>query len=493
VLNDVLLPAMKEVGDKFGAGELILPFVLQSAEVMKKAVKHLEQFLEKAEGYTKGRVVLATVYGDVHDIGKSLVNTILSNNGYTVYDLGKQVPVNTIIEKAVEVNADAIGLSALLVSTSKQMPLCVQELDKRGLTFPVMIGGAAINRRFGRRAMFVESERPYAPGVFYCKDAFEGLETMDALQESPEKRAELTAKLIDAARKDVYLHANVGKDVRAGDDAGKRSDVQADVPVPTPPFWGAKVVRDIPLGEVMKWLDLDELYRLQWGGRGSGPEYKAAVKNEFEPTLKRLTADAEKNGWIKPEAIYGYFPVNSDRNDVIVFDPQAYALNGEKKEITRFSFPRQEGRDRLCLADYFRDISSDVVDVAAFQIVTVGEEATKRFERLQAEGEYTEAFYSHGLSVEAAEAVAQWMHSRVRRELGIPEERGKRYSWGYGACPDLDDHAKLFEILPAREELGMDYTSAFQLMPEQSTAAIVIHHPEAKYYVVREDAAAARA
>ena len=222
----------------------------------------------------------------------------------------------------------------------------------------------------------------------------------------------------------------------------------------------------------MKWLDLDELYRLQWGGRGSGPEYKAAVKNEFEPTLARLTASAEQEGWIKPEAIYGYFPVNSDRNDVIVYDPQAYALNGEKKEITRFSFPRQERRDRLCLADYFRDVAQDSVDVAAFQIVTVG-------------------FYSHGLSVEAAEAVAQWMHSRVRRELGIPEERGKRYSWGYGACPDLDDHARLFEILPAREALGMDYTSAFQLMPEQSTAAIVIHHPEAKYYVVREDAAAA--
>ncbi len=493
VLNEVLLPAMKEVGDKFGAGELILPFVLQSAEVMKKAVKHLEQFLEKAEGYTKGRVVLATVYGDVHDIGKSLVNTILSNNGYTVYDLGKQVPVNTIIEKAVEVNADAIGLSALLVSTSKQMPLCVQELDKRGLTFPVMIGGAAINRRFGRRAMFVEAERPYAPGVFYCKDAFEGLETMDALQSSPQGRADLTAKLIDAARKDVFLHANVGKDVRAGDDAGRRSDVQADVPVPTPPFWGAKAVKNIPLGEVFALLDLDELYRLQWGGRGSGPEYKATVKNEFEPALKRLTAEAEREKWLTPEAIYGYFPANASGNDVIIYDPQAYALNGEKRELTRFVFPRQEGRDRLCLADYFRDVSTGVVDVAAFQIVTVGDEATRRFEKLQAAGEYTEGYYSHGLAVESAEAVAQWMHARIRRELALTDERGKRYSWGYGACPDLDDHAKLFEILPAREELGMDYTSAFQLTPEQSTAAIVIHHPEAKYYVVREDAAAARA
>jgi 5-methyltetrahydrofolate--homocysteine methyltransferase len=216
VLNEVLLPAMKEVGDKFGAGELILPFVLQSAEVMKKAVKHLEQFLEKAEGYTKGKVVLATVYGDVHDIGKSLVNTILSNNGYTVFDLGKQVPVNTILDKAVEVGADAIGLSALLVSTSKQMPLCVQELDRRGMQIPVLIGGAAINRRFGRRALFVEGERAYDSGVFYCKDAFEGLETMDVLQDST-RREKFTIKNLDDARKDVFLRSVVGKDIAVGD------------------------------------------------------------------------------------------------------------------------------------------------------------------------------------------------------------------------------------------------------------------------------------
>src|SRR5438067_6078784 len=239
VLNEVLLPAMKEVGDKFGAGELILPFVLQSAEVMKRAVRHLEQFLERAEGYTKGRVVLATVYGDVHDIGKSLVNTILSNNGYTVYDLGKQVPVNTIIDKAVEVNADAIGLSALLVSTSKQMPLCVQELDKRSLKFPVLIGGAAINRRFGRRALFVDGERAYEPGVFYCKDAFEGLETMDALQtDDSSRRAAFVAKLLEDARNDVFLRTAVGKDIAVGDQGGVKSNVTQDHPVPAAPFFG---------------------------------------------------------------------------------------------------------------------------------------------------------------------------------------------------------------------------------------------------------------
>jgi 5-methyltetrahydrofolate--homocysteine methyltransferase len=492
VLNEVLLPAMKEVGDKFGAGELILPFVLQSAEVMKKAVKHLESFLEKAEGYTKGKVVLATVYGDVHDIGKSLVNTILSNNGYTVFDLGKQVPVNTIIEKALEVGADAIGLSALLVSTSKQMPLCVQELDRRGIRIPVLIGGAAINRRFGRRAMFVEGERAYDSGVFYCKDAFEGLETMDALQDET-RRAGITEKLVADARKDVFLHGNVGKDVKQGIAGGERSDVSHDHPIPSAPFYGATVLNDIPLDEVFDLLDLDELYRLQWGGRGSGTEYDRMVKEEFEPTLKRLKAEALADGWIRPRAVYGYFPVQSVGNELVVYEPDAYAKDGSLVEKTRFHFPRQEGRERLCIADYFRSSTSGDVDVVGFQVVTVGDEATRRFEALQAAGEYSEAFYSHGIAVEAAEAVAEWMHRRIRRELGIPGGRGKRYSWGYGACPDLEDHAQLFKLLPAESGLGMELTSAYQLIPEQSTAAILVHHPQAKYYAVRTAAESATA
>ena len=483
VLNEVLLPAMKEVGDKFGAGELILPFVLQSAEVMKKAVKHLEQFLEKAEGFTKGKVVLATVYGDVHDIGKSLVNTILSNNGYTVFDLGKQVPVNTILDKAVEVGADAIGLSALLVSTSKQMPLCVQELDKRGMQIPVLIGGAAINRRFGRRALFVEGERAYDSGVFYCKDAFEGLETMDVLQD-PGRRKKFVVKNLDDARNDVFLRTTVGKDIAVGDAGGNRSDVVGDNPIPTPPFWGTRVVRDVPLDEIFALLDLDELYRLQWGARGSGDQYKSTVKNEFEPTLERLKKDAKKNGWIKPEVVYGYFPAQSLGNDVIIYDPAAYSSDGGSlREIARFHFPRMVGRERLCLADYIRSVDSGDVDVVPLQVVTVGSEATKRFEHLQGKNEYSEAFYSHGLSVESAEAVAEWSHRRIRKELGL--ETGKRYSWGYGACPDLDDHTTVFRLLPAKEALGMELTEAFQLLPEQSTAAVIIHHPEAKYYAVR--------
>ena len=484
VLNEVLLPAMKEVGDKFGAGELILPFVLQSAEVMKKAVKHLEQFLERAEGYTKGKVVLATVYGDVHDIGKSLVNTILSNNGYTVFDLGKQVPVNTIIDKAIEVNADAIGLSALLVSTSKQMPLCVQELDRRGLDIPVLIGGAAINRRFGRRAMFVDGDRAYASGVFYCKDAFEGLETMDRLQDD-DARPKFVARVLEDAHNDKFLNTNVGKDAAAGIAGGARSDVTTDNPVPSAPFFGVRTLGEIPLDEVFALLDLDELYRLQWGGRGSGPEYDEMVRREFEPVRKRLEESARCEQWLEPRAIYGFFPAQSSGNDLIVYDPAAYAADGATREIARFHFPRQEGRERLCLADYFRSVDSSDVDVVGFQIVTVGTRASERFQVLQAAGEYTEAFYVHGIAVETAEAVAEWMNRRVRQELGVPPGQGKRYSWGYGACPDLEDHAQLFKILPAERELGMSLTSAYQLVPEQSTAAIVIHHPQAKYYAVR--------
>ena len=485
VLNEVLLPAMKVVGDKFGAGELILPFVLQSAEVMKRAVKHLEQFLERAEGYTKGKVVLATVYGDVHDIGKSLVNTILSNNGYTVYDLGKQVPVNTIIEKALEVEADAIGLSALLVSTSKQMPLCVQELAKRQIEIPVLIGGAAINRRFGRRALFFDGEHAYPAGVFYCKDAFEGLETMDLLQDA-EKREPFIAKLVEDARSDVFLNTQVGKDIAAGSAAGERSSIGEDHPVPTPPFWGTRVLHDIPADEVFDVLDLDELYRLQWGGRGSGEQFERAVKEEFEPTLRRLREASLIEGWVKPQAVYGYFPVQSEGNSVVVYDPAQYAESGKTVEIARFHFPRQEGRERLCLADYYRSVKSGDVDVAVLQVVTVGQNATSHFERLQGANEYTEAFYAHGYSVEMAEATAEWLHRHVRRELGIPGGRGKRYSWGYGACPDLDDHAVVFQLLPeARTELGMDHTVSFQLLPEQSTAAMITHHPDAKYYAVR--------
>jgi len=275
--------------------------------------------------------------------------------------------------------------------------------------------------------------------------------------------------------------------VRSGDDAGQRSDVAADNPVPAPPFWGTRVLRDIPIDEVFALLDLDELYRLQWGARGSGEQYENTIKNEFEPVLRRLKEDSRVNGWIRPQAVYGYFPAQSEGNTVIVYDAELYAKTGEKKEVSRFSFPRMVGRERLCLADYIRSVESGVVDVLPLQIVTVGNEASLHFEKLQGANEYSEAFYAHGIAVEAAEAVAEWLHRHIKGELAL--DTGKRYSWGYGACPDLDDHARVFELLPATEALGMTLTESFQLLPEQSTAAVIMHHPEAKYYAVRGAAA----
>jgi 5-methyltetrahydrofolate--homocysteine methyltransferase len=333
--------------------------------------------------------------------------------------------------------------------------------------------------------LFVDGERPYEPGVFYCKDAFEGLETMDVLQDA-EKREPFVVKQLEDARKDVFLRTTVGKDIAAGSASTERSEVATDNDVPAPPFWGTRVVRDIPLDEVFAHLDLDELYRLQWGARGSGEQYERTVREEFEPVLERLKAESKREGWLVPQAVYGYFPVQSQGNDLIVYDPAAFSSDGGSlREIARFSFPRMIGRERLCLADYFRSVESGDVDVAPVQVVTVGDAASQRFAELQGKGEYTEAYYSHGLAVEAAEAVATWMHQRVRDELGIGEARGKRYSWGYGACPDLDDHEVVFKLLPAAEALGMELTEAYQLIPEQSTAAIVVHHPEAKYYAVR--------
>jgi 5-methyltetrahydrofolate--homocysteine methyltransferase len=308
---------------------------------------------------------------------------------------------------------------------------------------------------------------------------------MDVLQNT-DRRSQFVAESLEAARTDVFLRTTVGKDIAVGDRGGQRSETRADNLVPKAPFFGVRVIRDIPLDEVFELLDLDELYRLQWGGRGSGEQYEATVRNEFKPTLDRLTAQAKREGWIVPRAVYGLFPVQSEGNDLIVYDPAAYQSDGASlRQIARFHFPRQEGRDRLCLADYFRSTQSSDVDVVGLQVVSVGDDATRRFEVLQAAGEYTEAFYSHGLSVEAAEATAEWMHRHIRRELGISGAQGKRYSWGYGACPDLDDHAEVFKLLPAEQALGMTLTSAFQLVPEQSTAALIVHHPEAKYYAVR--------
>ncbi len=487
ILNTVLLPAMKEVGDKFGAGELILPFVLQSAEVMKKAVSHLETYLEKQAGVTKGTVVMATVYGDVHDIGKNLVKTILANNGYSVIDLGKQVPAETIISKAAEVNATAIGLSALLVNTSKQMPLIVNELHRRGLKFPVLVGGAAINRRFGRRILFTESGETYAPGVFYCKDAFEGLETMEALIDA-QKRPSLLEGIYAEANMEMG-RVNVQRD---NVQAFTRSNV-IPAPLKLPGKLGFRVVKDMPLEMVLQHLNINELYRLSWGAKNTHGAEWDKLKTEFDARLERMKKEALKDGWLKPQGVYGLFPCQSESDNLIIYNPETLTpsplpmgegLGVRGEPLTRFSFPRQPDGDHLCLADYFAPAGSGQMDVVAFQVVTVGQEATQRFDRLQAASDYSEAYLLHGLAVQTAEATAEYLHRHIRRELGILEGRGKRYSWGYPAIPELQDHRKVFDLLPAEKELGMSLTSAYQLMPEQSTAAIILHHPQAKYFSI---------
>ncbi|MBM4425618.1 MAG: methionine synthase [Chloroflexi bacterium] len=476
-LNNVLLPAMKEVGDKFGAGELILPFVLQSAETMKKTVSHLENYLEKVEGVTKGTVVIATVYGDVHDIGKNLVKTILANNGYTVIDLGKQVPAETIITESVKANATAIGLSALLVSTSKQMPLIVNEMQRRGHKIPILIGGAAINRRFGRRILFTEDGEAYEPGVFYCKDAFEGLDTMDALIDPNRKPA-----MLEKLRKDADMEMNRASqtpDHRKIE--GTRSNI-VPAPIAVPAKLGQRIVKDMPLEMVLKHLNMNELYRLSWGAKNSHGKEWEKLKAEFDARLAKMTKDALKEGWIKPQAVYGYFACQADGDDLIIYEDAE-----NKKEIARFNFPRQPYDDHLALSDYYASVESGQLDVVALQVVTVGQAASDKFDKFQAANDYTEAYFVHGLAVQAAEATANYLHEHIRRELGLAEEQGKRYSWGYPAIPDLEDHFKVFKLLPAAEsELGMTLSVSGQLIPEQSTAAIIVHHKDAKYYAVGE-------
>ncbi len=413
-LNQVLLPAMKEVGDKFGAGELILPFVLQSAEVMKRAVARLENYLDRIEGHTKGKVVIATVFGDVHDIGKSLVNTILTNNGYTVVDLGKQVPIDTIIDAAVENEADAIGLSALLVSTSKQMPACIQELHTRGLEFPVLIGGAAINRDFGRRVLYPygkESDEVYEPGVFYCKDAFAGLDTIDALVDEA-ARESLVVKIRDEAHelRNRPVEEDTGPPTT---DDSVRSSVRTDNPVPTPPFWGAREV-EVDLDEVYPYLDRHVLFKLHWGGRGNkGEDWRRIVEGHdgdegFAPKLERMWSEQD---YLNPRARLGYFPCNSDGNELVIFDPADH-----DRELERLVFPRQPRHDRICLADFYRPLDdSGERDVVALQAVTVGPEVTERITQLEAEGEFAEQLFTHGLGVQAAEGLAEWLHAEVRQ------------------------------------------------------------------------------
>ncbi len=464
-LNEVLLPAMKEVGDKFGAGELILPFVLQSAEVMKRAVAQLEKYLDKIEGYTKGTVVLATVFGDVHDIGKSLVNTILTNNGYTVVDLGKQVPIQTILDAAVEHEATAIGLSALLVSTSKQMPAAIQELHAKNLDYPVLIGGAAINRAFSFRALYPggkDSEESYEPGVFYCKDAFEGLAVMDQLIDS-DAHAALLEKLRTEATAFRAKGEEPVEELNFADDS-VRSAARTDVPVPEPPFWG---VREIPvdLDEVYPHLDTHVLFKLHWGGKGvKGEAWQTLLRDDFRPRLERMW---KEQTYLHPRALLGFFPCYAAGNDIVVLDPE-----DRKTELTRFVCPRQPKGDRICLADFYRPaVNADgepsakggvggppsELDVIAVQAVTVGSEVTDLMAKLESDGEFAEQLFVHGLGVQTAEGLAEWLHYEARGMLGIPATQGRRYSWGYPAVPEQSEHLKVEQLLGFGDDRHEDH------------------------------------
>jgi 5-methyltetrahydrofolate--homocysteine methyltransferase len=475
-LNDVLLPAMKEVGDKFGAGELILPFVLQSAEVMKRAVARLERYLDKLEGYTKGTVVLATVFGDVHDIGKSLVNTILTNNGYTVVDLGKQVPIGTILDAAREHDATAIGLSALLVSTSKQMPLAIQELHAQGLRYPVLLGGAAINRKFGLRALYpggTGSEELYEPGVFYCKDAFEGLSVMDRLVE-PERRREMVEQVREAAA--TLRATGEEEEVLDTSDDSVRSPVRTDVAVPEPPFWGVRELA-VDLDEVYPHLDTHVLFKLHWGGRGvKGEAWRALVEDDFRPRLERMWREQD---YLRPRALVGYFPCYSEGNEIVVLDP-----DDRETVLERLQTPRQPKGDRLCLADFFRPKESGELDVIALQAVTAGQDVTDRMARLEHEGEFAEQLFTHGLGVQVAEGMAEWLHARIRDDLGIAATQGRRYSWGYPAVPEQSEHEKVERLL-GLGDIGISLSGGYAVEPEQSTLALIAHHPQATYFGMR--------
>jgi 5-methyltetrahydrofolate--homocysteine methyltransferase len=466
LINQVLLPAMKEIGEQFGKGELILPFVLQSAEIMRAASDHLEQYLEKKSSSVKGRLILATVYGDVHDIGKNLVKTILSNNGYEVIDLGKQVPVETIIQEAISRKADAIGLSALLVSTSQQMPLVLDALQEKDLKLPVLIGGAAVNPEFAERIGAGKDGRAYAGGVYYCQDAFEALKVLDTRPAS-----HLVENIPSRIKKKPVKEADKTKPA-----------VKADIPpaaIPTPPFWGAKVVDRLPVEALFDGLNHNTLFRISWGAKNARGEKWEQYQRDFSRKLEELKAQAEKDDWLQASAAYGFFPCRADGDNLIVY----HQKDGDEEGL-HFTFPRQQDDRGLCLSDYFANGRSGKRDVAAFQIVSLGQRAVEYVQKLEEEQDMTASFFAHGLAVQITEAAADYLHQMIRRELGLDARQGKRYSWGFPAIPDMSQHELLFKLLPAEEALHIQLTAAFQFVPEYTTAALVLHHPQAAYFKI---------
>ncbi|MFJ3203450.1 methionine synthase [Streptomyces sp. NPDC086989] len=489
IVNDTLLEGMKVVGELFGSGQMQLPFVLQSAEVMKTAVAYLEPHMEKTDDEGKGTIVLATVRGDVHDIGKNLVDIILTNNGYNVVNIGIKQPVSAILEAAQEHKADVIGMSGLLVKSTVIMKENLEELNQRKLAadYPVILGGAALTRAYVEQDL----HEIYEGEVRYARDAFEGLRLMDAL--IAVKRGVPGAALPELKQRRV---ARRDTPVAAADEPqepGGRSDVAVDNPVPTPPFWGTRVVKGIPLKDYASWLDEGALFKGQWGlkqARAGGATYEELVESEGRPRLRGLLEKLHTENLLEAAVVYGYFPCVSKGDDLIILDEQG-------NERTRFTFPRQRRGRRLCLADFFRPEESGETDVVGLQVVTVGSKIGEATAKLFESDSYREYLELHGLSVQLAEAMAEYWHARVRAELGFGGEdpaavedmfdlkyRGARFSLGYGACPDLEDRAKIADLLQP-ERIGVHLSEEFQLHPEQSTDAIVIHHPEAKYFNAR--------
>jgi 5-methyltetrahydrofolate--homocysteine methyltransferase len=526
LINTVLLDGMKTVGDLFGARKMQLPSVLDSAGVMKQAVAYLEPKMEKKAGSQKGTIVLATVKGDVHDIGKNLVDIILSNNGYKVVNLGIKQPGDTIIRAAQEHQADAIGLSGLLVKSTLEMKYVIQDLERQKLEFPVICGGAALTRKY------VEDDlrREYANAVFYADDAFAGLHIMEDLATADGAR---DARLLEGRTVKEYAKA-AAVDEETGPVFAERSPVVVDAPnIPEPPFWGVRVRKDYDLWEVFRYINETALFKNQWQLKtASQADYVRLVEEKFRPILRKLEDEVAGSGLFGPAVVYGYFLAQGDGNDVVVYEPPGagagrpfgelragsrdsrrdagateaelrlagqpgVAVLAEARELLRFTFPRQREGRRLCISDFFSARASGRMDVIGLSLVTIGPKASVETQRLFEGGEYTKYLYLHGLSVETAEALAEFHHKKMREELGIAGEdapeirdlfhqkyRGSRFSFGYPACPNLEDQTKLFALLKPEENVGVRLTSGFLLEPEQSTSAIVVHHPGAKYFVV---------
>ncbi|MGD0138294.1 MAG: methionine synthase [Tepidisphaeraceae bacterium] len=497
IINSILLEGMKVVGELFGSGQMQLPFVLQSAETMKAAVAHLEPLMEKADGQSRGRIVLATVKGDVHDIGKNLVDIILTNNGYTVFNLGIKQPLDDILKAATEKSAQAIGMSGLLVKSVAVMKENLEELNARGVTLPVLLGGAALTRDYAEDTL----AELYRGPLIYCKDAFEGLHAMDEISRGAVSAA--VARQRDRAQRRKTLRAESEKKfghVIAAESA--EPPVAHDNPIPNPPFWGHLVVDKISPRQVYPFINKTAVFTGQWGFKQKGmfpEEYRRLIAEKAEPVFEALKRRAMDEKLIEPKVAYGYFPVQSEGEDVIVyrldeFQPASRAPLGRPRELLRFTLPRQTSRRRLCIADFFRSKQSGEFDVLGLQLVTVGDRATQAAEILRQADKYQDYLFLHGFGVESAEGLAEYWHKYVRQELGFGSEdgasieelfhqryRGSRYSFGYPACPNLEDRAKIFQMLKA-ETIGVQLSENFMLVPEQSTDSLIVHHPQAKYF-----------